>query len=327
MSTQTPVFIVSAGRSGSTFLAKLINQHPDIVCMSDLFEPVAPSPYIDRDAPYFDRSKKIAGEDFFAMLSAPSSKPRLRYWRERQTKERLFVPTDENMVSLLMSYTIPFIDADPLQCFNNCRSFFENRPEKAAADHLIDFFDWLRDRHSGKIWIERSGGALGLTPRIIETWPQAKIIHNYRDGRESAISMQRYPFFRMYLKMLNTPDMDEWDFDAMPPIEDIGKMWSDWVLLAEDAIDAMPTEQTHRLPYENLMGRTEQSLRALIEFVFDRTPNETDQTWIKKCAAQTEPSPLKFHDLPQTERIALEKSCAPGLQRLGYSREERRAHG
>ena len=130
---KTPVFIVSAGRSGSTFLAKLINDHPDIVCVSDLFEPVGP-------APYFDRETKISGTDFFNMIAAPSTKPRLRYWRERQTKERLFVPEDEGLVSLLLSYTIPFVDDDPMTCLSDYQNFVAREPEQSPADHLISFF-------------------------------------------------------------------------------------------------------------------------------------------------------------------------------------------
>ena len=129
---KTPVFIVSAGRSGSTFLAKLINDHPDIVCVSDLFEPVGP-------APYFDRETKISGTDFFNMIAAPSTKPRLRYWRERQTKERLFVPEDEGLVSLLLSYTIPFVDDDPMTCLSDYQNFVAREPEQSPADHLISF--------------------------------------------------------------------------------------------------------------------------------------------------------------------------------------------
>ena len=93
VNTQKPIFIVSAGRSGSTILAKMINLHPQILCVSDLFEPVGP-------VPYFDREIVVTGEKFFEILSSPSTKPRLRYWRERETKERLFYPDDENLVSL-----------------------------------------------------------------------------------------------------------------------------------------------------------------------------------------------------------------------------------
>jgi hypothetical protein len=309
---QTPVFIVSAGRSGSTFLAKLVNQHPEIVCVSDLFEPVGP-------APYFDKSTTLSGQEFFNVISAPSTKPRLRYWRERQTKERLFIPEDENLVSLLLSYTIPFLDDDPLKCLHDYKGYALTRPDQSPADHLIDFFEWLRRRFNGKLWVERTGGALPLTPNIIETWPEAKVVHNYRDGRECSISMQNYPFFRMYLKMIDNPDLDEWDFDEVYPIEEFGKMWSDWVVVAENALKTVPDEKKRWISYEDIMENPNDTLADLIKYILEKDVlSSTDEKWLNRCSEQINPSPKKFLGLNTTEQESLYNACEPGLKLLGY---------
>ena len=54
--TQTPIFVVSSGRAGSTLLARMIHRHPQLLCVSDLFEPVG-------EVPYFDHRKIVDGEE------------------------------------------------------------------------------------------------------------------------------------------------------------------------------------------------------------------------------------------------------------------------
>ena len=79
----------------------MINRHPQLLCVSDLFEPVG-------EVPYFDRSKIVDGKEFFKILSGPSFPQRIKYWREQPTSELLFMPEDDDMVSLLLTYTLPF---------------------------------------------------------------------------------------------------------------------------------------------------------------------------------------------------------------------------
>ena len=310
---QTPIFIVSAGRSGSTFLAKVISDHPALVCISDLFEPVGPTPY-------FDIKDEVTGCEFFRdILAVASTKPRLRYWRERDTKERLFVPEDENLISLFLSYTVPFVDQDVMGVYEECKAYFENRSPKTPADHFTDFCEWMKERYNGELWVERTGGSLPHTGKIINTWPNAKIIHSYRDGRECSISMHKYPFFRMYLKMEENPNLDEWDFDEMPPIEDIGRMWNNWVLHAQEAMKSLPDDQKRWISYENLMQNPEHELEKLIKYIMDKDGlSEQDHQWIERNVELVKPSTPKFKDLSDDEQKRLQAACAEGLKALNY---------
>jgi len=313
---QNPIFIVSAGRSGSTFLAKLINQHPEIVCVSDIFEPIRPGA-----EPLLENIKPISGSDFFKLISRPSYEARIRYWREHQTPEQLFVPENESMVSLILSYTLPFSDDDPVGCLKEYEQFCLEQPARVAAEHLVSFFEWMRQRFGGRLWVERTGGALSLTPEITEVFPNAKIIHCHRDGRECSIFMRNYPFFRMYHKMLKEQDfvLEDWDFDEMPPLESIAQMWSDWVVMAEDALKPFPEEQKRWLSYEDLTTKTVQTLTNLILYVLDKDDlSEVDRDWIKACVSQVTPSKKKLPFLSDEEKERQYAACKPGLERLGY---------
>ena len=99
-------FFLTSGRSGSTALARLLHTHPDVAVISDLFEPAV-------DEPYFDQVHPITGEQFWKLLIRPSIPQRIAHWRRLPTDELLFLPDDDADVSLLMSYTLPFLAPDP----------------------------------------------------------------------------------------------------------------------------------------------------------------------------------------------------------------------
>ncbi|UCE06529.1 MAG: hypothetical protein JSW07_00355 [bacterium] len=165
MKEQTPIFVLSSGRTGSTLLARMINRHDRLLCVSDLFEPVG-------EVPYFDQEKIVDGREFFRVLRSPSYKQRIKYWREQLTTEFLCLHEDDNMVSLLLSYTLAFLmDGNPMNLFHQLNEVIKNWEKDSMANHTIRFFDWLRDKFGKELWVERTGGTLPHTRKIVETWP------------------------------------------------------------------------------------------------------------------------------------------------------------
>lgn len=313
MPRQTPIFVLSSGRAGSTLLAKMIHRHPRLLCVSDLFEPVG-------EVPYFDRSRTVDGAAFFRVLSSPSFEQRIAYWREQPTSELLFLHPDDDMVSLLTSYTLPFLTGgDPMALFDELRRAVEAFPPATLADHLVRCFDWLRDRYGKALWVERTGGSLPHTREILATWPDAKIVHNYRDTRETAISMMTGSFFRLYLELERNPDLDEWDWEHMPRQERMGRMLNRWIVDAVGALDEHPREQRFDLSYEELMADTAGTLLRLSGFLFDRDePTPEDLAWAEEQKKVVRPAPLRFPTLPEDEQRKLQAVCEDGLRALGY---------
>lgn len=312
MKKQTPIFVVSSGRAGSTLLARMINRHPRLLCVSDLFEPVG-------EVPYFDHDRRVDGRRFFEILSSPSYQQRIDYWRAQPTGELLHLPEDDEMVSLLLSYTLPFLTGgDPMDLFRELRAAAEGHGEDSMAGHLIRCFDWLRDRFGKELWVERTGGSLPHTRKIIQTWPDSKIVHNYRDSRETAISMMTGSFFRLYLELTKNPDLGDWDWEHMPPLEEMGAMLNRWVMDAVAALDELPARQRMDLSYEELMADTTGTLLGLARFVFEREPTAEDRAWAEREVAVIRPAPLKSPGLPREEQERLEASCADALGALGY---------
>lgn len=313
MATQTPIFVLSSGRTGSTLLARMIGHHPELLSVSDLIEPVG-------EIPYFDRDRRVDGKAFFDVLKQPSFPQRTAYWRHQANAELLYLHDDDEMVSLLVSYTLPFVvGGDPMPLFREVEQAFQTRGVDSMDGHMIWFFDWLRDRFGKQLWLERTGGSLPHTRRIVELWPEARIVHNMRDPRETTISMMKGSFFRLYLELEKNPDLGRWDWDAMPPLEEMGAMLDRWVVDAVDALRSVPAGQLMDLKYEDLMQDAEATLLRFVGFVLDREPNDVDRAWAAEQAAIIRPSSLKFPGRSEDEQRRLQASVARSLSLLGYS--------
>ena len=313
MKEQIPIFVLSSGRTGSTLLAKMINRHPELLCVSDLFEPVG-------DEPYFNSTKTVDGKEFFKILSRPSYKQRIKYWRKRATTELLFLPEDDNIVSLLLSYTLPFLTGgNPMNLFYELKEAVQKFGKDTIPNHTIRFFNWLRDKYRKKLWVERTGGSLPHTRKIVNTWPNAKIVHNYRDTRETAISMMTGSFFRLYLELTKNPNLDEWDSDYMPPVEEMAKMLNKWIVDAVEVLGTLPDHQKMDLKYEDLMADTVGTLLRFVNFIFERSePTIEDIKWAEQESVIIKSPPLRFPKLNHNEQQRLQYTCYESLKVLEY---------
>ena len=310
---QPPIFVVSSGRAGSTLLARMIHRHPRLLVASDIFEPVG-------EIPYFDRGRRVSGQEFFRVLSAPSFKQRIAYWRSRPTDELLHLPADDRMVSLLFCYTLPFLTGgNPTSLYGELEAAASSWPEDSMPGHLIHVFAWLRDRYGKDLWVERTGGSLPHMRRIIETWPDAKIVHNYRDCRETAISMMTGSFFRLYLELEKNPDLGDWDESYTPPLEEMGAMLNRWVVDAAAALEEVPAERRLNIAFEDLLDDPEATLLRLSGFIQGREePSPEDVAWARGESAVIRPPSRKFPALPDAKQRRLSQACAEGLALLGY---------
>jgi hypothetical protein len=316
MSTQRPVFIVTSGRTGSTLLAKMINRHPAILCASDIFEPVG-------DNPFFE-PRVVNGKEFFRLLSKPSHPARIRFWRQQPTDELLFLHPDDQHVSLLLSYTLPFLTGgSPMSLYEEVKEHFRQVKPRQIPDHLLLFFDWLRDRYQKSLWVERTGGSLPHTKKIIDTWPSAKVVFYYRDPRETAISMMHNDFFRLYLELTKKPALTEWDSDFMPPIGEMAAMLNTWTLDAMAALSHLQEDRVFTLRYEDLVATPEKSLISLVKFCQGTTQiSEAEFEWARKEARIIRNPVKRFLKLPTSDQDQLLEACGALAQRLGYGSTE-----
>ena len=295
-------FFLTSGRSGSTLVARLLHTHPDVAVVSDLFEPAV-------DEPYFDRHTQLTGPEFWQLLTRPSVAERIAYWREQPTDELLFLPEADDDVSLLMSYTLPFLSEDPWALRRRFELPVRTAERSAAPAHLEEFFELVRDYCDAKVWVERTGGSLPHTAKMLAAWPNARFVFLIRDPVETALSMRTGSFFRLYLAM-EQGQASSWTDERFADPLALAAMLERWTVAAAQATQALPSSQLLSLTYEQLGTDPERVLLRLLSFVRPGPVTPSDHRWAAGQSALISPPALKAAELSQRELDALRSATA-----------------
>ena len=163
-------------------------------------------------------------------------------------------------------------------------------------------------------WVERSGGSLIFAPRLLSEFPEARVVHVYRDGRETALSMSRHYPFRLYPATMKKLRPRVTDVEVL--VSGV-KRWSKinpWLELLLPLL-----VKPERLPFDKLTITDFAAYwSALIGLAHEMLGLE-DEAWIRKASAIPRQTPSKFAKLSVAEQDAIIEACRLGLERLGYS--------
>jgi len=143
---RAPFFIVSSGRAGSTLLSVLLNKHPDVFVPPE-------SGFVARGFPVFHAHRAFSKEDIDLAV---------RLFR-CSTQDRGWGLSDEELLGFLTNYR-PRDFADLNRAF--VLALMEKKKLFCSA------------------WGIKRPVLIGSIPRILSVFPEARIIHIYRDGRD-----------------------------------------------------------------------------------------------------------------------------------------------
>ena len=340
----SPAIVVSSGRCGSTMLSDILNSHPDILSVSELF--------ILQGRALFN-FRRLTGNEMWDIVSKQSRAQRRQLDSHSDallypvgTPHGRYSGTDIPPISWV---TLPHITDRPDDLLDELEPLIRSQPRQHAADHYRAIFAWLCRKFDRKVWVERSGGAGMYLYRLARMFPEARFIHLYRDGRDTAISMKKHPVFSEALRYFST--MRGYGMDAMKPmtgasgnafrdwailrlqllvyllflfnkardrelpLPEFGKFWSDVVDMTDRFLDTLPPEKVLRVRFEDMQNEPEKEIARLARFL---DPSLEDPEWVKKAASIPRPTRSRLEDLVPAERAALTESCRSSLERLGY---------
>lgn len=337
----TSRFIVSTGRCGSTLLSSLLGKHPDVLALSELFASLQPGAF---------PAGKVSGEAFWEMLNEPQ--PIWSAVLEHRLEPREFrYPVDnvgsrfdrQTGVPPIATVCLPTITDDPDRLYSELESAVPSFPQAEIGELYRQLFDWLTARHGKRVWIERSGGSILYVKELAHHFQDARFVHLYRDGCETAFSMSEHVFFRLHLiaGMLATRPGDEVYgrvceierdaarkggrpllpelFDPVVvrelhiPLGRFGRRWSAMILHGARQLTQQPQQSVLYLSLESMVANPSEQLRRLVAF-FDLT--EPSEDWLTWATAQIEDRPLAWPELPAEERARLQRTCAVGERLL-----------
>src|SRR5215469_3809769 len=189
-----PVIVVTTGRSGSTMLSNMVRSHPELLSLSELFILLGVRAFSDGP---------VSGPRFWEILSRPHRALHVLQRSGVTFPELLYVPgpgarfTVEAGVPPLMLVPLPHLVDDPEALFDEIGAWAVELDARPLADQYRRLFDWLGRRLGRRVWIERSGASLPIADVLAQQFPEAGIVHLYRDGRECAMSMSRHDGFKL----------------------------------------------------------------------------------------------------------------------------------
>lgn len=343
----TPTFVVGTGRCGSTMLSNMLREHPKVLSLSEFYGCIID--YGARILPAFS-PEPLSGHEFWSFIAARTPLINLCFKHRVEPAESIY-PCDSDVARFSREAGIPAIAVTPLpHLTGNHDHFFDVLQDQVSrwplatfGEHYRHLFDWIA-RHFGKqLWVERSGGMILLTELLMGMFPDARIVHVVRDGRDTAISMQGHQGYRIFFIMsalsqylgvdpLASPDRSKIDqlptelrpflpesFDADAfrafriPLGHCGEFWAQQMDAGLNFLRALPSERLLTLHYEDLLVEPKNQLNTLANFLGEEF---VDENWSARCAAIVRSPRSTWRDLPDVEARALTYACRPGFELL-----------
>jgi hypothetical protein len=348
------VFVIGTGRCGSTMLSMILNDHPDVLSLSEFFtilkDPRHPDEFLTRD---------ISGADLWRRLSSPV--PALdEMIRKGMRTSGLRYPYDSGRFSpatgvpLICHGILPMLSSDPDTLFDMLAAEVPAWPARRGADQCHALFRLLAEAGGRRVTVERSGSSLTDLPLLRERFPQARFVHMYRDGADCALSMSRHPASRHaalvaeaarlaglppmsplaeveaalphlppeYTELISG-DRDDGKLMARPmPLAAFGDLWSEMVRASVAVLTAAPADSWCGLRYEDLLADPAAELTALAGFLgVPAAPR-----WLADAGRMTDPGRAgAAARLDPADFAALKAACEPGEQAIAAAGNRRPA--
>jgi len=186
----TKAFIVSTGRCGSTLLSNALRLHPDVASISEFFGNLSERVF-KRHMTIWDQIARPLPLTSF-MLTHQLEPPEFVYRVDGGgAYDR------KSGVPPILCATLPHVFAGPDDVFRNMASELrESLQHRRPGAGYETVFHWITCALRRRVWVERSGASLRWLPELHASFDDARFIHLYRNGRDSAMSMSRHNTFR-----------------------------------------------------------------------------------------------------------------------------------
>jgi nucleoside-diphosphate-sugar epimerase len=337
--TRGLTFIVTVGRSGSTALSRILSGHRDVLSLNEFYLSVRASSSGDGT---------LSGAQFWQMLAEPhpvfdamvrggSAMPEFVYPRLPGTR----FDANTTGIPAICMMTLPHLSPDPDGVFDALAAEVQTWPQQSPRLHYERLFTWLAAHFGGSVVVERSAMSLSNVPWLRETFPDAKFVHLYRDGPDTAVSMSQHTGFRLMTLIqdaLELLDLDperknpglRLDPTAIPielaplvgdrcdvdylmsqnlPTARFARMWSELITTGEAALADLPADRYLPLSYADLVADPASCLMRLAAFL----DIEADQKWLDFAAGVIDPRFAGAASrLPTDELQAVNEACAVG---------------
>lgn len=342
--------VLSTGRCGSTTVSNIVRAHPAALSVSELFSGL-------RD--YDLSERELTGAGFWAMLST-SNPVDVAILRCQVNLDEMLYPafaprpggerfTWATGLPPIMQACVPHLTERPDDLYAALESATPEQPRRRLSEHLWWLFGVLGGSRRPAVVVERSGGSLAYAAALLALFPQARVVHLYRDGRECAVSMSRHARYRFAMiqaaltaRLGSDPYTPAGRDPATGAVEDVTEVPGDeelshllpgridraryeryqvplsryggmWTKMIAAGLAGLPDPaRVLALDYADLVARPEEHIGRLLDFLgLDRDP-----LLEKQMAAGVRPGRDVRAELGDQQWAELTRACALGMNRL-----------
>jgi len=326
-------FIISTGRAGSTLLSRMLSENRGTLVLSEF---LGGADNLDRFP-----TDPVTGERLASILGRWDNMGALMRRRAFGLKEILYSGGekqgrwgDGSKMPTMLSAPLPYLEPDnPEGLFDDMIAWAKQQPTRSIADQYRALFQWLCQRYSKSVWIERAGSSLRYYDEMRRNFPNAKYVHIHRDGISAALSMREHNWFilaaeyderppttEQIRKAIQEPSMGDDDpvtrlfGKDKPPLEVFARMWTRQIARGFREFVQLNADQYLSVSFEELQAHPERELTRIAEF-FEMP---ADAGWEKRAAAKLD-STLghRPHNLATDEYERVHAAVLPGQILLG----------
>lgn len=317
------VAIVSTGRCGSTLLSKLLGKHKDVLSLSEFWPNRV-------NLPELFSTSTFTGPAYWELLSVPMAQDIFKIALSGKLSQ---VPSRSlHETNYMRRIALPSLVDDYDTLFDQIGAYVCQRPASTASEHIQGMFSFIANTLGRQVWAERTGASIEYLPLWRKMWPNLKMVHMYRDGRDVALSMSKHPAFKLMIlraeqnpesswlriRPLDAEKLDLEQFYARKiPLSAYGRLWNRMVCEGLEDLRQLPTQQQYWLRYEDLMADPVTELTKLLAFIH---PELDAGAWAQDCSSTMRSARNNWRELAPDVLAELEQSCEQGLQALGYEK-------
>lgn len=340
--------VLSTGRCGSTTLSNIVRAQPTALSVSELFSGLREHDLSERE---------MSGAEFWDMLSTPGHIDVAGLRCKIKLDEMLYPAFDPRPgadrfnwstgLPPLMQACVPHLTDRPDDMYAALEAMTPEQPRRLLSAHLYWLFGVLAGDRRPAVVVERSGGSLAYAGALLRLFPQARVVHLFRDGRECAVSMSRHGRYKLAMIQAAlrarlgrdpyamgtgpagpgappaglaadeelaglTPDrINEARFRQFDvPLSRYGGMWAKMIVDGLAELSGRPGVLA--LDYRDLVSCPEESIGRFLGFAgLDRDPLAE-----KRLAAEIRPGRDVRGEIAEQQWDELTRACRLGMNRL-----------
>lgn len=342
-------FVVSTGRAGSTLVSRMLALHPQVLSVSEFFA-VVQGILRRHEYPAGD----MDGGALWRIASAPDPLADAMV-RSGQRVPEMFYPYQtgrfkaETGIPIICHSTLSLLSDDPDALYDALAAQVPSWPTRKAADQYRALFGLLSEMLGRPVVVERSGGSLILVRLLRREFPEARFAFMHRDGMDTALSMSRFPMFKLgilavraaakaglpvgatmtdiqahlpeeFTGVLSPPyDLSGLPDVRMSPVQ-FGELWSNMICNGTAALSELPAGIQCQLGYAELLRDPGAELSALAEFLEIQAPAD----WLEAAAKLVDPARAGAASQLDADLLSeLSEACEPGERALAAFLAER----